>query len=299
MRPVIGRYFCLALVALAVACVPNDDSSKAQNTQATTGVPPVRKPPPRPRRANPRMPALPAATASAVARPAAPSGSVSAGPAVSAAPSASAPAMAARSPAPDALITERFVDTFDRPALGADYTATSPVWRIQGGRLCGQGAKNHPVWLRRKLPKNARIEFDASSASPDGDIKVEVWGDGHSFAQTTSYTNASSYVVIFGGWKNQFHVLARIDEHAKDRPEVKITPGGDLKARPVEPNRSYHFKVERDDGKTIRWLVDDIEIISFSDAAPLAGAGHEHMGFNDWDVPVCFDNLQITPLGGS
>jgi hypothetical protein len=80
---------------------------------------------------------------------------------------------------------------------------------------------------------------------------------------------------------------------------VKITPGGDLKARPVVPNQSYHFKVERADGKTIRWLVDDIEIISFSDGAPLKGAGHEHMGFNDWDVPVCFDNLQITPLGGS
>ena len=26
------------------------------------------------------------------------------------------------------------------------------------------------------------------------------------------------------------------------------------------------------------------------------GAGHEHLGFNDWDAPVCFDNLKVTPL---
>ena len=126
-----------------------------------------------------------------------------------------------------------------------------------------------------------------------------MWGDGHSYATATSYTNASSYVVIFGGWKNQFHVLARIDEHAPNRPQVKVDPDGALNARPVVPNQSYHFKVERTDGKTIRWFVDDIEIISFTDPEPMKGTGHQHMGFNDWAVPVCFDNLQITPLGGS
>ena len=93
--------------------------------------------------------------------------------------------------------------------------------------------------------------------------------------------------------------LARIDEHAPNRPQVKVDPDGALNARPVVPNQSYHFKVERTDGKTIRWFVDDIEIISFTDPEPMKGTGHQHMGFNDWAVPVCFDNLQITPLGGS
>ena len=45
------------------------------------------------------------------------------------------------------------------------------------------------------------------------------------------------------------------------------------------------------------WLVDDIEILSFTDPNPLKGTDHQHVGFNDWDVPVCFDNLKITPLG--
>jgi hypothetical protein len=185
---------------------------------------------------------------------------------------------------------------FDRGELGADWRLTSSAWRIEQGRLCVQGARNHPAWLQRKLPVNARIEFDAVSSSPDGDIKVEVWGDGRSAAVSTSYTNASSYVVIFGGWKNSYHVLARVDEHAKDRPEVRVDPNGELRAQPVVPERAYHFKIERNDGKTVRWYVDDIEIIAFSDRAPLAGEGHEHLGFNNWETRVCFDNLHVVPL---
>lgn len=223
-----------------------------------------------------------------------------AAPAVSAAPVA-APAAVAKAPSgpPDSPISGVYHDSFDRAELGAEWNATSPEWRIVAGRLCGQRARNHPVWLRRQLPVNARIEFDATSTSPDGDLKVEIWGDGKSFAKGTSYTDATSYLAIFGGWKNQFHVLARIDEHAPGRPEVKVTAGGDLKARPVIANTAYHFKIERADGKTVRWFVDDIEILSFADPKPMKGEGHEHLGFNDWDVQVCFDNLQITALTGA
>jgi hypothetical protein len=199
--------------------------------------------------------------------------------------------------APDPPLTARFKDTFQRSELGPDWAATSSAWRIERGQLCVQGARNHPVWLKRRIPVNARIEFDAMSASNDGDIKAELWGDGRSAAETVSYNQATSYLTIFGGWKNQFHVLARIDEHAKDRPEVRIDPmSDDLRAQPVEPHRQYHFKIERADGKTVRWLVDDIEILTYEDPAPLRGAGHEHFGFNDWDVRLCFDNLAVVPL---
>lgn len=199
---------------------------------------------------------------------------------------------------PDSPITASYADTFDRAELGPEWNATNPGWRIAAGRLCGMGAKNHPVWLRRKLPVNARIEFDAVSISPDGDLKVEVWGDGKSFAKGNSYNDATSYLAIWGGWKNQFHVLARLDEHAQGRPEVKVSAGGDYKTRPVVPNTVYHFKLERSDGKTVRWFVDDIEIIAFTDPNPLKGEDHQHLGFNDWDVQVCFDNLQIFALSG-
>ncbi len=197
----------------------------------------------------------------------------------------------------DPALTQPFTDNFERTQLGDDWRATSSNWRIEDGRLCGSQARNHPVWLARRLPTNASIQFDAMSSSEDGDLKAEFWGDGSSFASSVSYTDATSYLTIFGGWKNRYHVLARIDEHAKDRLQVKVNPGGDdLRALPVEPNRSYRFKVTRHDGKTIKWLVDDIEMLELEDDKPLRGPGHEHFGFNDWSVKVCFDNLKITPL---
>src|SRR5258707_3905533 len=82
----------------------------------------------------------------------------------------------------------------------SEWVSTVPgIWRIENGRLCGDHAHNHGIWLKRVLPVNARIEFDATSTSPDGDLKAEVWGDGRSYATALSYTNATSYLTIFGG----------------------------------------------------------------------------------------------------
>ncbi len=179
-----------------------------------------------------------------------------------------------------------------------DWVTSSPAsWHVEGGRLCGEHAMNHGIWLKRVLPINARIEFDAISRSPDGDLKAEFWGDGHSHAIARSYTNATSYLTIYGGWHNQFHVLARINEHAPDRKEIKVEPGSDdPRERPVTAGQIYHFKVERADGRTIRWWVDANEMLSWNDPAPLAGAGHDHFGFNDWDAKVCFDHVKVVPL---
>jgi hypothetical protein len=197
------------------------------------------------------------------------------------------------------VLSDPFRDDFDRADLGQDWYATSSVWRITDGRLCGQGARNHPVWLKKRLPVNARIEFDATSASPDGDIKVEAWGDGRSYASGTTYDDATSYLFILGGWKNRFNVLARLNEHAQDRQQVRLLPDSeDPRTRQIVEGRSYHVEIERADGQTVTFTVDETPIHELSDPAPLKGAGHEHFGFNNWDVPVCFDALQVTPLEG-
>lgn len=198
----------------------------------------------------------------------------------------------------DPRLGQQFSDDFERSELGPDYAPTAQVWRIDGGRLCGRGARNRPVWLRRRLPENVRVEFDAASASPDGDIKVELFGDGRSRARSRSYIDATSYLVIFGGWKNSRHVIARLDEHADDRRELLLDPAsGDARAKPVQANRRYRFKLERLDGQTLRFFVDGIQVLEFADRAPLRGEGHEYFAFNDWETPVCFDNLVIYPLG--
>lgn len=207
-------------------------------------------------------------------------------------------------PRPDAApppvrpsITAAFEDLFDRAELGPDWNALSPGWKINGGRLCARGARNRGIWLLRKLPMNARIEFDAIAEAPDGDLKVEAWGDGVSGATGTSYSNATSYLLILGGWKNTKHVLARLDEHGEDRLEIDVEPGADDdRARPIAVGQPYRFKIERDDGKTVRWSVNELEYLELLDPDPLAGPGHEHMGLNNWDAPVCFDNLKVTPL---
>lgn len=182
--------------------------------------------------------------------------------------------------------------------LGPNWRqAQTNVWHIENGRLCGKNAHNHGVWLQRVLPVNARIEFDAISDSPDGDLKAEVWGDGQSAATGQSYTDATSYLTIFGGWHNKYHVLARINEHGSDRQEILIDPkSDDPRERPAVKGQSYHFKIERTDGRTVRWFVDGIEWLKYADAEPLVGFGHDHFGFNDWEVKVCFDNVKVTPL---
>ncbi len=200
----------------------------------------------------------------------------------------------------DPALSAPYADDFERAELGSAWYVRSPAWKIEGGRLCVSGARNQPAWLRRRLPVNARVEFEATAGSEVGDVKAEYWGDGRAGATGVSYTNATSYLTIFGGWKNSFHVLARLDEHAKDRPEIRLDPDSDeVRSAPVKPDRLYRFKVERTDGKTVRWWVDDIEILAYPDREPLVGAGHEHFGFNNWQAPVCFDNLRVTPLGGA
>jgi len=193
-------------------------------------------------------------------------------------------------------ITEALNEDFNRTDLGPDWNVTSSAWKLDDGRLCVKGAKNHPAWFVPRLPKNARIEFDVTGGSPDGDLKAEAWGDGRSIPSGTTYSDATSYIVILGGWKNRFNVLARLNEHAQSRLELRLVPGSeDPRLQPIVEGRTYHVEIERGDGHTVRVSVDDTLLHELDDPAPLTGPEHEHFAFNDWDVPVCFDDLLITP----
>ncbi len=180
-----------------------------------------------------------------------------------------------------------YADDFNREELGDHWYNTGASWRIIDGQLNIRNARNRPLWLRRVLPRDARIEFDIRSESPDGDIKCEVYGDGTSRATTEAYT-ATSYVIIFGGWHNTLNGIARMDEHAADRAMRPVPPR-------VEPGHMYHFRVERE-GSRVRSWADDVELGSMDDANPLEGRGHDHFAFNDWEVELWIDNLRITPL---
>lgn len=187
---------------------------------------------------------------------------------------------------PGAEATPIFRDDFDRADLGERWRPTGPGWALEGGELVVEGLHNHPVWLTLALPDDVRIEFDAIAEGEEGDVKVELAGDGESFARSTNYV-ASGYVVIFGGWNNEINAIARRNEHGRDR---KTT------AKPhVEPGRRYRFALIRQQG-VLRWELDGRELLSFEDDAPLLGPGHEHFAFNDWEARVRFDNLVIYAL---
>jgi hypothetical protein len=183
--------------------------------------------------------------------------------------------------------------------LGPNWVTTtrSNAWRVENGRLCAENAHNHGIWLNKTLPVNARIEFDAYALTENGDLKAEVWGDGHSYATAQSYTMATSYLAILGGWHNQIHALARLNEHGTDRKEIHVDKDSDdPRQRAVVRGQLYQFKIERTDGKTVKVAINGIDYFSFVDTAPLAGQGHDHFGFNEWEAKVCFDNVKVTPL---
>jgi hypothetical protein len=197
----------------------------------------------------------------------------------------------------DVMLSAPFHDAFERVDPGSDWSSTSESWRIQSGQLCGQSNRNHPIWLKRRIPINARISFVARSQSTNGDLKVEAWGNGRSFAKSVSYDDATSYIFIFGGWKNQLHVLARLNEHDEHRLELRIDRDNpDLRRQPVLPDVNYRFVIERTDGRTLVWRINDSELFAFEDKEPLRGQQHDHFGFNNWESPVCFDDLTIIPL---
>jgi hypothetical protein len=199
-------------------------------------------------------------------------------------------AFAASAPPPPEPAAGPFSDDFDRAQLGPDWLATDPAAvTLADSSLVVQGTHNHPLWLRRPIPDEAIIEFDAWTDSPEGDIKVEVYGDGRSFHQGPlgAAYEATGYVLVMGGWRNTLSAIARRREHADDRV-VREQPR-------VEPGRKYHWTIRRQGG-TLSWSIDGQPFLTLNDPQPLRGPGQRSFAFSGWESPVHFAHLRIRPL---
>jgi hypothetical protein len=184
-------------------------------------------------------------------------------------------------------ITEPFEDGFDGAEIGPSWHNTGGNYRIVNGRLNIADAKNHPLWLRRTLPNDLVMDIDAMSTSPDGDLKIELFGDGESFDRDGNRYEATGYMFVFGGWHNAVSIIGRMGEHDE---EVKAARRGP----PVVPNQGYHWTITKHGGN-IDWKIDGQPFLAFVDREPLGGPGHQFFAINDWETDVHFDNLRIRP----
>jgi len=185
-----------------------------------------------------------------------------------------------------------FSDNFERRELGADWLDTGRAAKIVDGKLNLVRAYNHPVWLRRKLPRHVQIDFDAVSRSPAGDLKVELYGDGESFDIDKGSYDPTSYMLIMGGWNNSKSIIGRLGEHDE---AVKVFRDRRGPEPLVEIGRTYHFTIIRKGG-LLDWKIDGKSYLVWNDPQPLTGPGHEFFALNNWEADVAFDNLTIRPL---
>lgn len=180
-----------------------------------------------------------------------------------------------------------WTDDFARDAIGSNYYDTGGGYTVVDGALSTKGSHNHPLWLRKKLPRDVQIELTAWSDSPEGDIKVEVFGDGKSYDPNAGAYLATGYVLVFGGWGNSKSIIARQDEHGKELVERRSPR--------VEPGRRYRWTITRQ-GRVLDWKIDGEPFLRYEDKQPLEGPGHEYFGFNNWESDSWFDDVVITPL---
>lgn len=174
-------------------------------------------------------------------------------------------------------------DRFDGERLADHWQTKHTGWVVKHGAAHSTRARNEGLWLTILLPASTRIEFDAwseASGPPGsfaGDLKCEVFAE--------QPTHEAGYVLINGGWNNQLDVIARLDEHGRDRAEKP--------AAPVEPGTRYRWTIMRYEGE-IYWYRDDVLLMTYPDASPLQG---RHFGFNNWESHAYFDNLTIFDIG--
>lgn len=187
-------------------------------------------------------------------------------------------------------IESSYADAFDRSSFGPDWVRTGTGYRVSGQALNAHGAHNHPLWLGRRLPPgDLQIDVDAWSTSSEGDIKLEVFGDGRSYDPDGGRYTSTGYVLCMGGWKNTTSFIARENEH-----------GDEMVKRPlpkVIADHHYHWRIIRH-RDTIDWYVDDMTtpFMTYQDPRPLVGPGHEYFAFNNWETDTWFDNLVIKHL---
>lgn len=184
-----------------------------------------------------------------------------------------------------------FADDFQRDLPGPVWFDTIGRYVIDRGVLTISGGYNHPLWLRKPLPRELEITLRARSLTPDGDLKIELFGDGKSFAFNRGRYFSTGYVLCQGGWNNSKTFIARRDEHD---PRLLATT-----RFPVETGKWHEWRITTHfEGPrlVISWWIDGNPALRLVDPDPLYGPKNQFFGFSNWKSDASFDDLRIEAL---
>jgi hypothetical protein len=199
------------------------------------------------------------------------------------------------------VITEPFSDTFDRAEVGPSWLDTSGGnAKVVNGEVVLHEGFNRPLWLRKRLPPDAVVEVEMTSKSPDGDLKVELYGDGQSADPDQGTYDPTGYVFVFGGWQNSLSIIGKLGEHedavkvSRRHSRAAAGAAADGLDVGVVPGKTYKFTITRKGG-SLDWKIDGQPFLSWTDPEPLGGEQHSYLAFTNWKVEAHADNLRIAP----
>lgn len=176
-----------------------------------------------------------------------------------------------------------FEDNFDRHSIGDNWYAQGGAWSIIEGKLFSSIARNRNLVLaKHPLPENCLVEFEIKSESDAVDMKFNMYGTGE------IKEHGDGYIFIMGGWNNSVSVIAKNDEHEKNRVVNRD--------KKWKKGRTYRVNVIRLD-KRIYWFVNGNLFLARYDEEPLLPShGYDRFSFANWESWVLFDNLSIYRL---
>lgn len=179
--------------------------------------------------------------------------------------------------------TLQFEETFAADKISDKWTIDAGGdWRVVDGWVHSRRARNKGLWLTGlQLPDKVRVEFDVRS-EPRGEQRFE--GDTKCEVFATEPAHEKGYILVNGGWNNALDIIARLDEHGKDRKERP--------SRAVEASKVYRWAIVRV-SDTVYWFRDGGLFMYYQDANPVPG---RYFAFNNWEAHLYFDNLRIYAL---
>jgi len=178
--------------------------------------------------------------------------------------------------------TLQFSDDFNRDTLHAgdgdlkprDWQVLSGNWRIEDGML--RGESDAVILLLFRFPGDLRVEYDAVAREDVCDLSAIL-------GTSERGSLSDGYFFGFGSDNNATSKLLAEGREVK-RYDARIVPG-----------RRHHVICQRE-GNVLKHIVDGEVVMTYEDPRPLAGPGHEAVGFYIFGAGK-IDNVRVLTKG--